>query len=145
MIHISRQLALNKLECLYTKEGFSLLTVRSLINQIYDSFETSGLITQPVYKNSPIDNTFGNLNSDSKVANSISSLQGKEVIPFSEDIMRAVLASPQITSFEKYTSKYTIHSLNFGKFDFFPKANKIHLHSTNNWIYPGTNWLMGNF
>lgn len=145
MIPISRTLALNKLESLYSKEGFSLLTVRTLIHQIYDSFESSGVIEKPKYPKSELQqNTFGNQRTADKVSESISLIQGKEVIPFTEDLMKAVLASPDVTSYSKFTGRYELSIKSFGKVNFYPKANKIQIHKTNDWIEPGTNWLMKN-
>ncbi len=41
-----------------------------------------------------------------------------------------------------YIGKYTIHTLEFGKLDYFPKANKLLIRNQNKWIKPGLQWVI---
>lgn len=140
---MNRKEALKELDGLF-KLGFSELSVRGLINKIYDSIERSQHFSQPniqvITNTSPSKGIIDTPEFDRYSSNTSEKL----LISYDEIKMRQVLNRTDIKAYTKLSHKYEIHSIRYGKMYYFPKADKVHITKGNQWESPGFNWLFKN-
>lgn len=71
----------------------------------------------------------------------VKSLREKRSEKFEEDWLPLLELRYPLT---ESSYKYTIDTQDFGKIDFFPKANKILIRKEDRWIKPGLKWIIEN-